>query len=425
MLSKIYRYLPFFMWFFPLSFFAYQFILRLWPSLMMQPIMHQFAINATAFGLLSSVYYYGYAGIQIPIAILLERFNVRWVLFTCALLCGFATLCFSYTSDWYLALICRFLIGVGSAVGFLGTSKIISQWFHKEQYARMVGLSFTIGLMGAIYGGKPVNVLIESYSWQKVSFVLAIVSICIGVLSFAFLRIGNNESKDRVEHPLNLQDLKIIITSRSIWLLALSNLLLVGTLEGFADVWGIPYLMTAYGISKSHAAEIVSFIFIGMLFGGPLLAYLSRKLGNYHVISLSGLFMVILFMQLLFQAHYQWYILISLFFCLGIMCCYQVIVFAAGSSLVKPALLGITIAFLNCVNMLGGSFFHTVIGFMMDAFWLGGTHADGTRLYTLETYRYALSTIPICASIGVTIVSYLGLKALQASQLKNSKVYDL
>ena len=66
------RFLPFLMWSLPLAFFAYQFILRLWPSLMMQQIMQQFSIDATAFGLLASAYYYGYSTMQIPIAFALN-----------------------------------------------------------------------------------------------------------------------------------------------------------------------------------------------------------------------------------------------------------------------------------------------------------------------------------------------------------------
>ena len=44
---------------------------------------------------------------------------------------------------------------------------------------------------------------------------------------------------------------------------------MVGALEGFADVWGINYIVMAYGIDKSSAAEVISFIPIGMIFGGP------------------------------------------------------------------------------------------------------------------------------------------------------------
>ena len=58
--------LPFFMWIIPLLFFTYQFILRLWPGLMMHQIMEQFSIDASHFGVLAALYYYGYSGMQIP-----------------------------------------------------------------------------------------------------------------------------------------------------------------------------------------------------------------------------------------------------------------------------------------------------------------------------------------------------------------------
>lgn len=133
------------MWLFSVLFFAYQFILRLWPSLMMQ----QFTIDATGFGLLASLYYYGYSGMQIPVAIMLDRFSARYVIFICTILCGISTLIFIYTSNWYLACLSRFLIGASSAVGFLGTSKVVSEWFPNNQYAKMIGFSFTVGADGS------------------------------------------------------------------------------------------------------------------------------------------------------------------------------------------------------------------------------------------------------------------------------------
>ena len=95
-----------------------------------------------------------------------------------------------------------------------------------------------------------------------------------------------------------------------------------------------------------------SFIFFGMLFGGPLLAFFSKKFGNYTVITTCGVGMAFLFTFLLFNTTYNCWMLSCLFFCIGIMCCYQVIVFAAGADLVTPQYLGVTVAFLNCINIV-------------------------------------------------------------------------
>lgn len=403
------------MWVFPLMFFTYQFIPRLWPGLMINEIMSQFNMNATQFGFLASLYYYGYSGMQIPIAILLERFKTKYVLSLFAILCGVSNFIFSCTDNIYFAYLSRFLIGASSSIGFLSVSKVISQWFPKEDYTKMVSFSFTVGLIGAIYGGKPINLLIQSFNAKNVSLIVSLAPIVIGILVFFFLKdptlrdkipgIKNNSSEN--ESKINLKGLKNIF-SRDIMLLAIANLLLVGSLEGSADIWGISYITKVYKIQKNDAAVLISYIFIGMIFGGPILASISSKIGNKTVIFLSGILMSLIFFIILFiENWYNWYLLAIMFFVVGILCCYQVIVFSLGADLVNAKNLGITIAFLNCVNMLGGAFFHTLIGATMDIFWRGDIDSNGIRIYDDISYKYSLMTIPICAIIGSVIIYFI------------------
>ena len=395
-ISRDSKYLPFLFLLLPLSFFAFQFILRLWPSLTMQEIMHRFEIDATSYGLLASVYYYGYAGMQIPIAIALDRFGPRIILGLCACLCGCSMLIFSYTENFYIALIARFLVGVGSAGGFLTIAKVVSECFKSESYSKMIGISFSIGLLGAVYGGKPLNILLNSYGSEIVSTFLSFISILIGLLSLLFLKV-------RVKHDNEVEAFKIqnileIFKSPTIILLAVINLLMVGVLEGFADVWGVNYIVTAFDIDKSSAAEVTSFIFIGMLFGGPLLAFLSTKIGYYFSIVLAGITMAACILYMLFyEGDFNLILFSSMCFCMGVMCCYQVLIFTIGSQNSKPAVLSLTLAFLNCINMLGGAFFHSIIGLSMD-FFSNRLVKDG--LYSVDVYQKALLVIPFCSVLG-------------------------
>lgn len=412
-------YLPFVMWFFPLSFFALQFILRLWPGLMMQEIMHQFSIGAASFGLMAAFYYYGYAGMQIPMAIMLEKFGAKSVIFFFAILCGLGTLLFNYTNNFYLALLSRFLIGAGSAVGFLGVSKVVSEWFSSAQYSKMIGFSFSIGLLGAIYGGKPVTHWIANYGGQNVGLVIAISCMLIGLFTYSILYTPHTLQTTQ-KNEISSSYCSILFSSWILWALALANLLMVGALEGFADVWGVPYLTTAYGFSKSDAALLISFIFIGMLFGGPLLAFLSKKLGNYAVIGACGVGLALAFLLLLSQTINSWWLYSFLFFIVGIMCCYQVIVFTVGSTLVAPKHLGVTVAFLNCINMFGGSFFHTLIGKLIEHYEGLINTVNGLRVYSVQSYQHALLAIPVCALFG-TVLIYLIHRAIKSK----AKIQDM
>lgn len=405
---RISFWLPWLMWVGPLAFFAYQFVIRVAPGLMMPELMQKFSIDATDYGMFASLYYFGYAGMQIPVALLLDKYGPRKIITLCVLLCSFGTLGLVFTDHWMIALTSRFLIGAGSAAGFLGTSKVISLWFPKEKYTEMIGLTFTFGLLGALYGGKPVAALMSNLGWEAVLTVVGILGLLLALVLVLFIREPkfqhNCSGHDQMSSSV-LTDLKSMVSNKPLIFLAIANLLMVGALEGFADVWGVPYLEVARGISKSEAALFTSTIFFGMLFGGPLLAYFSRKLRSERAVTLAcGFLITLLFIFMLGNnAGINDTLLYVLLFAVGILCCYQVLVFSMGVKLVLARQSGIAVAFLNCINMLGGSFFHSSIGVLMDYFW-AGNYENNVKVYDASMYTYALALIPIAATLGSVLL---------------------
>lgn len=390
---------PWVMWFFAVLFFAYQFIMRVFLGLCVPEIMTKFQVDATDYGLLASMYYYAYAGMQIPIAILLDRFGPRSIISLSCFVYSVVVFLFYWTDQWYLALLARFLIGAASATGFLGVSKVITLWFSPSHYARMVGLSFSIGLLGAIYGGLPVSYLIGQYGWENVLLMVGAAGLVLTGLLVLTLKPHHRSLLHT--SPSILKELKSLLSMPILIFIGLANLLMVGSLEGFADVWGVPYLMAVYEYHKNEASFITSSVYTGMLIGGPLLAYVAEKFkAFYQTTAFCGVMMALLLaVMLLSNGAINYMVLYLMMFMVGVLCCYQVLVFAIGTALVPLESRNMTVAFLNGVNMLGGTFFHTIIGYMMDLFWMGQTVA-GQRVYEAHAYTYALYAIPIAACIG-------------------------
>ena len=403
--------LPWVLWFLSALFFAFQFILRLYPGLLQETISHKFHADATALGILSSVYYYGYAGLQIPVAMLLDKYGPKYIIPLSACVCSLGTLLFALTNTWSFLLVSRFCIGAASAAGFLGVSKVISLWFNPSVYPRMVGISFSIGLIGAVYGGRPLTQMIEAFGWQSVAFLLSISGGILAFFIFSCFNFSSSPTSRSEDSYPKKNDIKSLFKRNQFSLLfkilalALANLLMVGTLEGFADIWSIPYLMKTYHYTKADASFSVSFIYIGMIIGAPLLTLCAHSPRSYYTLTcLCGLFAALLLgTLLLFHGQLPYLLMCFLFFGAGILCCYQVLIFAIGSTLVPLSLMGITIAFLNSVNMLGGSFFHTVIGCLLDSFWDGAFH-NGLPFYSDLHYGKALWVIPLASIAGAFFV---------------------
>jgi fucose permease len=391
-----------------MSFCAFQFILRVFPGNVQTELLTDYHIDARAFGLFSAAYYIGYAGLQIPMAIFMEKYGPRLIITLSALLCALGCWLMVSTSSWDLAIISRFMIGVGSLVGFLGTTKVIVDWFPHEHHTKMIGMSMSIGLLGALYGGKPINLLVAQSDWQTVLSGLGVAAAVIAVAAFILVRSPKNKIAQGEELPGSgsiiswVTQLIPLFKNKTFIILAIANFLMVGSVEGFADSWGINYLALSASIAKPDAALITSLIFLGMLIGAPLLSFIADKTqAHFKLTSLCGLLMALSVAALLMKP--DWFSiegLKALMVFIGILSGYQALVFAIGEGLVPKHLSNISIATLNCINMFGGAFFHSIIGHVMDFKSHGQIDALGAPVYDIQTYSLGLAVIPLMALLG-------------------------
>ncbi|WP_420421101.1 MFS transporter [Simkania sp.] len=107
-------------WGLAVTFYFYEYFLRVAPSVMVHELLTAFNIGAGVFGTMTAFYLYAYAPMQIPVGILMDRFGARKLLTLAALACGIASLLFGFATEIWLASIARFLIGAASAFAFVG-----------------------------------------------------------------------------------------------------------------------------------------------------------------------------------------------------------------------------------------------------------------------------------------------------------------
>src|SRR4030095_7988802 len=80
--------LPWLAWATASFFFFYAWIMRVAPSVMVEELMREFAVGAGVLGNLSAAYFYGYAGMQIPVGLMLDRFGPRRLITIATIVCA-------------------------------------------------------------------------------------------------------------------------------------------------------------------------------------------------------------------------------------------------------------------------------------------------------------------------------------------------
>ena len=64
-------------------FYAYQYVLRVMPSVMATDIVQKFQIDSTMFGQFAGIYYLGYSLMHIPVGIMLDSIGPKKIMPIC------------------------------------------------------------------------------------------------------------------------------------------------------------------------------------------------------------------------------------------------------------------------------------------------------------------------------------------------------
>lgn len=139
-------------WGLAVAFYFYEYLIRVFPSVITDELVDFFHINIIGLGLISASYFYAYASMQIPAGALVDRYGARKLLTIASLICGFSTFIFSITHHLWLADISRFFMGTGSAFGFIGMIYICSHWFSGKKLGLLIGVGNSLGMFEAVFG---------------------------------------------------------------------------------------------------------------------------------------------------------------------------------------------------------------------------------------------------------------------------------
>lgn len=399
-------------------FYSYEYLLRIAPSVMENALMTHFNLSASGFGFLSSIYYLAYVPMQLPVGVLLDRYGPKRLLTMACLVCVIGTYMFTGTTIFWVAATGRFLVGFGSAFAFVGVLKIATLWLPENRLAMISGMTSALGPIGAMLGDNFLELFIVKMGWVKTLNMTAAFGIVLTLVLWVGIRDRKGHHRQSGTVPTlkkGLVDLGIIITSRQIWVNGMYGCLVYLPTTVFAELWGIPYLHHAHGLTTQAAGLANSILFLGFIIGAPIMGYISDRLYRRKfpmLIGASGaaiVMMMILYLPGLNESNIQ-----ALMFLLGLLYSAQAIVFAVGRELSPGEAAGTAMAVTNMIVMLGAMFLQPLVGHLLD-FSLSTHLSDTTgiavdnmsKLYTVDDYQFALSIIPLGILIAAILTFFL------------------
>lgn len=394
-------------------FYCYEYLLRVSPSVMTQELMRFYHLTGAQFGNLSgSFYYYSYVVMQVLVGLLMDRYGPKKLLTLACMMCAVGAYLFGCSEHITVAMLGRFLIGLGSAFAFVGALKLATIWLPPNRFALVSGIIFCLGMIGAVCGQVIMHFFVESSGWRTTIFAAAAIGVILSAILWMMVEDVNPYHPDHHSHrkpkfKAVLKGLLKAMCNLQIWLAGIAGCLLYLFLSSYAEIWGPAYLEQAHGVASQSAANANSMIFLGCAFGAPFWGWVSDllELRKLPIILSAGLGLVV-FCILLYMPHISIPFLYILLFLIGFLLSSQILVFAIAREVTPIEISGTAVGLLNGLVMVGGIIFPFVVGKLLDIHWTGGM-IDGARVYSNHAFIIALSILPIGILLGILTTFFI------------------
>ncbi len=384
---------------------------RVAPAVISDRLMAEFAISGAALGNLSAFYFYSYVVMQIPTGVLADRWGARKLLTAGAALAAAGTVLFAFAPDVTWASVGRLLIGGSVAVAFVSMLKLATHWFAPQQFALASGMALFVGIIGGVFGGVPLRMLVDAFGWRAVMLVSAAVTALLAVA--IWLRVRNDPAErgyashhphaaGSAAHGSILRGVLEVLSYRNVWILLITPIGVAGAVLTFGGLWGVPYLRQVYGLEAGSAAAITSALLVAWALGGPLLGTLSQRIGRRKPLHVAGCAVALLCWSVLALVHLPLPALIAVLLVGGFAAGNLIIGFAFNKESVPPHLAGTASGVCNMGPLMGGMLLQPAMGWVLDRHW-SGTLEAGVRIYPPEAFQAGFLLIAGCIALSLVL----------------------
>jgi predicted MFS family arabinose efflux permease len=217
---------------------------------------------------------------QLPIGVMLDRYDPRRVCATMLLVaaCGTVIFALAHTSGQMAA--GRVLMGMGFAACMMSALKTYSLWFPVDKLPTINGVQFAIGILGTISASKPTEWLLQVIDWRGIAFGTAALSVLAAavLLTLAPRHHGRPSGETLMDQ---IKGIALVYGDGYFWRATPWAFVSIGISQGVGTLYVVPWLTTAAGLSTPSAANILfvtsAASIVNYLLVGHLIEWMSRR----------------------------------------------------------------------------------------------------------------------------------------------------
>ncbi len=244
----------------------------------------RFHIDATSLALFTVLQLLVYAGMQVPVGVLLDRFGSRALLLCGLVLMTGAQLAFAFAESFPAAVVARAVLGAGDAMVFVSVIRLVSSWFLVRQAPLVTQLTGQVGQLGAIVAAAPLSWALLELGWTR-AFAFAST---LGVVLMVAVALVVKDSPYASSGPPRVKLRALARSVQTVWgnpgtrLGMWSHFTPQFSSTVFAMLWGFPFLVRGQGLSTTTASTLLMLMTAWVVVVGLLLSWLVTRFPLYR-----------------------------------------------------------------------------------------------------------------------------------------------
>lgn len=241
---------------------------------------HRFGISAAQLSFFTMLQLIVYAGMQVPVGLMVDRFGSRRVLTAGAIVMTVAQTGFALATTYPEALVARTFVGAGDAMTFISVLRLVTRWFPLRRVALLTQLTGNVGQLGAIVAAIPLSWMLSHAGWTP-AYLTAAAAGPVTLVGVLLLLRDAPESRSLRGESLSLPALAANL--RAAWQQP-------GTRLGFwvhfttpfsstvlGLLWGYPFFVRAEHLSTGTAGALLTTLTLVGIASGPVLGFLAGR----------------------------------------------------------------------------------------------------------------------------------------------------
>ncbi|WP_394252663.1 MFS transporter [Arthrobacter pityocampae] len=366
----------------------------------------RFSASASQLSVFTVVQLLVYAGLQVPVGVLVDRWGPRTLIVTGGVLMALGQAHLAFADSIGAGIAGRLLVGAGDAMTFISVLRLLPAWFAPRRIPVLTQWTGIIGQLGQVVSVLPFVALLSVAGWQSAFLSAAALSALAVLLAVALIRdspvAGTRTVQTIRETGTSLAAAwKQPGTRLGLW--THFTIQFPGTV--FVLMWGYPYLVRAEKVGEGAASALMTlFVAVGIACGPLLGRYVGRHplRRSTMVLAIAALMAGAWLAVLLYPGPAPLVLLTLLVVALAVGGPGSMIAFDFARTFNPAARMGTATGIVNIGGFMASLLTMFAIGTVLDI--LLGTGFSQGDLYALPSFRLAMSVQLLVLAVGATAV---------------------